>query len=168
MEEVFLKNRNHLILNGFLIIGYIGALVLFVLRFIQLGEMSAEISKLSNIKKIVNISPENLILILSVLWTLISTFVKYGIAKLLTILCSESRPTKLVDVLIPKSIVIIFNIVMMAVFKVNSHNFFLYMALIGALLIFLMSYNRQRRGWNSFIFTLPFLIDAFVSLVKNL
>ncbi|MDR3156888.1 MAG: hypothetical protein LBT69_03125 [Lactobacillales bacterium] len=162
-----MKNRNNLILNCFLIVGYIGMLTLFVLLFIQEGGLTAEISKLSKIKKILNISPENLILIVSVIWVLISILIQYGIAKFLTVLCSESKPTRLMDVLIPKSLILVFNVALITIFKVNSHIFFLYTALAGTMLIFVMSYIRQRKVRNSFIFTLPFLIDALASLMKN-
>ncbi|MEC1966744.1 hypothetical protein P9G36_06900 [Bacillus cereus] len=144
---------------------YIILTSLFLLLFIENGgKFDEEIKDLSQF--IERVSPETILLLISVILTLLSTFVSYYIARFLLLFLVTDIKTNMSDMLIPKSLVMVINILIINLFSLYDPEIFIFTSFIGAIGILLLSQVKKKNWKVSIVFSLPFILDATISLTK--
>ncbi|MDP7981444.1 hypothetical protein [Bacillus multifaciens] len=138
----------------------------FVSLFIEVGgKFDEEIKGLSQF--IDRVSPKTIILIISVLMTLLGTVVAYIIAKFLLLFFVTDTKSNMSDMLIPKSLVMIVNILIITLLNLYNPSVFILTSFIGSIGILLL-FQAKKKNWKvSIVFSLPFIVDASLSLAKT-
>jgi hypothetical protein len=112
-------------------------------------------------------SPQKILLVISVLTTLLSTVVAYFIARFLLFFFTTDIKCNMSDILIPKSLVIIVNILFITLLNLYDPRIFMLTAFIGAIGILLLFQLKKKNWLGSIIFSIPFIADALLSLAKT-
>ncbi|MDF2004119.1 hypothetical protein P2Q02_15855 [Bacillus pumilus] len=152
------------------------SLVIFIMAnyyFVTFAiELNGYISQLDDLRAMLeDMSYEtmlNLIVVITTILTTISLLVQYLIAKFLLIIFAPEVKGHLFYALIPKIIIMFINVICMGILQIQSLWLYLFTALIGAALI-LFFFQYKKANWKaSILFAAPFIIDAFISLGKEI
>ncbi|MBW4854128.1 hypothetical protein MH138_01360 [Bacillus safensis] len=135
-------------------------------------ELNGYISKLDDLKALLeDISYEtmlNLIVVITTTLTTISLLVQYLIGKFLLMIFAPEVKSKLFYALIPKILIMFINVICMGILQINNLWLYMFTALIGAVLI-LLFFQYKKENWKaSILFAAPFIIDALISLGKEI
>lgn len=139
---------------------------IFIWLYTKSGALDSELSKLRRITS--SLDPKVIVTIVSTALTIISVLVEYIIAKFLLLIFYKKRAhtTELSDVLIPKTIVYILNIVILLLLSLNYEKVFSITSIGGAVLTFFLIEHKNKNIPSSLVFSAPFLIDTLYSGFK--
>ncbi|AMM90673.1 membrane protein [Bacillus pumilus] len=135
-------------------------------------ELNGYISILDDLKALLeDISYEtmlNLIVVITTTLTTISLLVQYLIGKFLLMIFAPEVKSKLFYALIPKILIMFINVICMGILQINNLLLYMLTALIGSVLI-LLFFQYKKENWKaSILFATPFIIDALISLGKEI
>ncbi|MED1747254.1 MULTISPECIES: hypothetical protein [Bacillus] len=152
------------------------SLVIFILAnyyFVTFAiELNGYISKLGDLRALLeDISYDtmlNLIVVITTTLTTISLLVQYLIGKFLLMIFAPEVKSHLFYALIPKILIMFVNVICMGILQVHSLWMYIFTALIGSILI-LIFFQYKKANWKaSILFAAPFIIDALISLGKEI
>ena len=133
----------------------------------QISGFSGELIDLN--KLLDDISHENLVLIIAIITTILTTislFIQYIIGKFLLVLFTSNVHGHLFYALFPKIFITVINIICMGLWQIHNLWFYMSTALIGSVLI-LLFFQYKKGNWKaSFLFAAPFIVDPLISLGK--
>lgn|SRR5690606_14344237 len=136
-----------------------------------INELTETLNDLYNdLKKTFEVSYSKMILIVSVVTTVITTIsflVQYIIAKFLLIIFSPNIKSNMFYALIPKTLIIIINIIFMKIGDIYIYWFYLLTSVIGSIMV-LLFFQYKKENWKaSILFAAPFITDALFSFGKE-
>lgn len=150
-----------------LIIIYIILMFFFIYSYVPIGNLNKAVISLNKI--LVNLSELQVTILVAViasLGSLISFLIQYVIAKFLFIIFSFKSKIYIYYALIPKSILMLLNIIFVKFFLINNEWFYTLSAFIASVFILLYFQYKNINWKHSFVFAAPFLIDSIISLSK--
>lgn len=141
----------------------------FISLTIEINGFSEQLKDLDELLD--NISHEKIVLIISIVTTvitMISLLVQYIIGKFLLIIFVSNVKSHLFYALIPKILIMIINIVFIGVWQIHNSWLYMFTALMGSIVI-LLFFQYKKENWKaSILFAAAFIIDALISLGKEI
>lgn len=145
---------------------YIIFLYIFVLLFINSGNVDQQISELDNVSELFTIDIKYIVVLISVFGTTLATLLEYIIASFLITLFIDDGKSNFGDVYFAKSVSLSISIFIFTLLTTNA-TLVSYLSFISVVIIFLSNYLRYRNIKLSTIFSLPFLVNVLYSVMSG-
>ncbi len=159
------------LISFFIFIVYV-LLNYYFVSFSVADQLSESTGKLNDLKYLLeDISYKNLLLIITIITTIITTFsllIQYIIGKFLLVIFAPDVHCHLFYALIPKTIIIVINIIFVGILQIHNSWLYMFTAFIGSIAV-LLFFQYKNKSWKaSMLFAAAFIIDPIFSLSKEI
>ncbi|HGJ7352090.1 TPA: hypothetical protein ACJXHR_000476 [Streptococcus pneumoniae] len=145
---------------------YLFLLYLFIDLLMKSGILDEQIDKLSELSNLFTIKIETILTVISVVFTFIATLIEYGFSLFLITLFFDKNKRNFGDILLSKNITLSFSILLCYLFNPSDIKF-AYFSVLTVLLIGITNYARFKNLRLTVVFSVPFLINAIMSIINS-
>lgn len=161
--------KKPIVISLFSLLLFIALTYYFISFTVELNTQTLKLDDLLDLLE--EVSHDKVLLLITSLITLLtifSTLIQYLISKFLLIIFSNKVKVRIYYALLPKSLILVLNILFMGLFGITNSWLYVFTAFVGSIFIYLF-FQYKKENWKAaLIFSSVFLLDSIVSIGKEI